>query len=217
MSELWWISAALLWMLVVIEAIAIWALARQIGVLQLRIAPTGARMANAGLELGEEAPWFSEQDIRGRTVTPGWRRGKPTLLIFTSIGCPACEDLYPAIPTLLRHESMRIDVVIVSLQANSPEHQVYATEHRLDRLPYMMSPALAGAYQVAATPYAILINEDGKVYTKGIANTLEHLESLLNAIDSGYPSFDAMMNAQRGRQRLVEEASLPGGGHDGGS
>ena len=41
-------------------------------------------------------------------------------------------------------------------------------------------------YQVSKLPFAVLIGGDGTLKSKGLVNTREHLESLIEAMDSGY-------------------------------
>jgi hypothetical protein len=41
---------------------------------------------------------------------------------------------------------------------------------------------------ITTVPYALLLDEEGVLRSKGIVNSLSHLESLLNTIDHGYRS-----------------------------
>ena len=41
-------------------------------------------------------------------------------------------------------------------------------------------------YHVSKLPFAVLIGADGSLKSKGLVNTREHLESLIEAMDSGY-------------------------------
>lgn len=195
LEGIWWSSYVAVWVLVVAEAVVIMALARQLAMLQARVAPAGARMANPGLEVGDEAPLFQEQDLNGLMVTLGTQQRKPTLLVFLSPRCPTCVTLAPALQTLYHHERKYLELVLISLHHDEKENQAYAREHRLDRLPFLRSSALADIYHVAAAPYAILVDAAGKIHTKGLVNNLEQLESLLNALDEGYSSYDNKMNA----------------------
>jgi len=187
-------SYAILWAVVIMETLAILALARQIGILHTRIGPTGARMSNPGLELGTVAPTFNEHDLNGRPVTLGSERGRPTMLVFISPSCPSCRDLIPALRSVHYHEKKHVDIIAVSIAGDESKNQEYASLHGMDSVHYIISPALASMYEVPVTPYAVLVDSEGKVYTKGLVNQIEHLESLLNALDEGHPSHDDKMN-----------------------
>ena len=65
------------------------------------------------------------------------------------------------------------------------QHLAYAKDLQLDDYPYVLSQALGMAYQVSKLPFALLIGADGSLQSKGLVNTREHLESLIEAMDSG--------------------------------
>ncbi len=57
----------------------------------------------------------------------------------------------------------------------------YADSHGLGAFPYVVSEILGKTYGVAKLPYAVLIDETGKVASAGIVNSREHLDSLFEA------------------------------------
>ena len=63
------ISNILLWIVVVVMGIMLFALVRQIGVLYERVAPAGALMINQNLTVGGEAPGLDLQDIKSGLVS----------------------------------------------------------------------------------------------------------------------------------------------------
>jgi len=65
------ISQVVLWVVVVILAATVLALARQIGVLHERIAPMGALTIDKGPKIGDAAPVFERPDLGRRTITLG--------------------------------------------------------------------------------------------------------------------------------------------------
>lgn len=65
------------------------------------------------------------------------------------------------------------------------QHVAYARDLALDDYPYVLSQALGMTYQVSKLPFALLIGADGTLQSKGLVNTREHLESLVEAMDSG--------------------------------
>ena len=60
--------------------------------------------------------------------------------------------------------------------------------HKLAQVPCTVSLDLNEKYQVTTAPYAVLIDAQGVVRSKGAVNHAEHLESLLNVLDEGYAS-----------------------------
>jgi hypothetical protein len=51
-------------------------------------------------------------------------------------------------------------------------------------------------FEVAKLPYAVLIDAAGVLRGKGLVNSREHLESLLESMDSGYATIQDYLNAE---------------------
>jgi methylamine dehydrogenase accessory protein MauD len=201
MSDALFVSHVALWALVVILALVVVALARQIGVLHERIAPAGALMGREGPRPGEEAPrlevetWTGEKLALG-TPDPG---GASTLLLFVSPSCPVCKVVLPIARSLRAAEDGRLRLVVASDGARA-EHEAFVREQRLERESYVLSAPLGLAWQVPRLPYAALVDAQGVVRARGLVNTREHLESLLEARERGVASMQQYL-AQREARR----------------
>jgi methylamine dehydrogenase accessory protein MauD len=89
-------------------------LAREIGRIQVRLGPLGARVMDSGPEIGEKAPAFDGLiDQYDRGVTVAGIRPRPQLLMFTGPKCSTCKALLPGIKALAKSEK-NLDVVLVS-------------------------------------------------------------------------------------------------------
>ena len=99
----WWAASYLvLWMLVIVLAVVVVALARQIGTLHMRLGPRGAlELDDEGPPLGEAPEAQSVTDIGGGTVTVGGP-GRQQMILFVSPGCGICEQVLPALPAIAR-------------------------------------------------------------------------------------------------------------------
>jgi hypothetical protein len=138
----------------VVLAVVVVALARQIGVLHLRLAPTGA------LEIDEEGPPLGEAVPPLGTSTPDERRitlggpGPRRLVVFVSATCPICEVVLPSIPAA-------------------------ASAHRL--VPQVvLDPEVELAYDIPGVPFVLVLDEGGVVRAKGTVNSLEQLDGLVD-------------------------------------
>ena len=87
------ISNAILWLLLLGVIVALWALARQVGILYERVAPMGALITDAGPKLGEVAPKFELPALNGASISIGGQRPLSQLLFFLSPTCPVCKKL----------------------------------------------------------------------------------------------------------------------------
>jgi methylamine dehydrogenase accessory protein MauD len=182
MTDALLVSNVVLWLLVLLLAGVVVVLVRQIGVLYERVAPAGALMEVRGPAVGDAAPVVAVEDLdgRGRELGGPGRDGRSTLLFFLSPTCPVCKTLLPALRSLARAEEAWLDVVLAS-DGPRTEHVGFVRREGLAAFPYVLSASLGMTYQVGKLPYAVLLDGAGVVRAKGLVNTREHLESLLEA------------------------------------
>lgn len=207
MTDIWLSSYLCLWILVVFLLLAVFTLARQIGLLHRRLPPFGAMMTNDGPEVGARAPELEAVDLRGRPAELGRNQGKKTLLLFVSPMCDACAELAPAVRRIWKSERQSLQVVIVSLNDDEAANQRFAARYKLRDLPYVMSRKVAVDYRILSAPYGLLIDQHGVIRAKGVVNNLEHLESLLNAGELGHSSQESLLQMQHASDAMVEEVS----------
>ena len=112
--------------------------------------------------------------------------GRSTFVLFVSPTCPVCKSLVPTAKSLARKETSRLDLVFASDGDSRDKHIAYAKDAGLGDYPYVLSESLGMSYQVSKLPFAVLISADGTLQSKGLVNTREHLESLVEAMDTGY-------------------------------
>jgi methylamine dehydrogenase accessory protein MauD len=197
MVEIMIISNVLLWLIVISLGVLTMALARQIGLLHERSAPLGAVISDKGPEVGDDAPEFDLEDFStGQEVKIGGVRenGRDLLVLFLAPNCPMCNKLLPI--AILMAESEHLDVVIVS-DGSREEHEEYLRTHELGDIPYIVSANVGIRFQVGRVPYAILLSSDGKILSKGLVNTREHLESLVEAKITGIPTIQEYMKRHK--------------------
>ncbi len=171
---------------VLVLIIAMFALARQIGVLHTRLAPAGALMTTAGPRVGEPSPVLSVPDIKGDPITIGGARKLPQLVLFVSPTCPICKELVPTAKSMVKSE--KLSLVFGSDGGELQKHSDYVSRMKLDDYPYIVSLELGMKFEVGKLPYAVLIDEQGVLRSKGLVNSREHLESLVESMRSGYES-----------------------------
>lgn len=196
MTTVFMASYIALWILVALLIVALAALVKQIALLHRRIAPTGARIMNAGPSIGETVPPFSATDIHGKPVHIPSSDVLYTILVFVSSSCPACDELGPALRSIGEDESAGLKIVLASFSGDETKNRAYATKHTLEHFEFIFSPDLARIFGVLMAPYAVLIDRHGAVRNKGLVNSREQLDSLLNAVDEGYESTQAFRVAQ---------------------
>ena len=145
----WIASYVLLWLAVLVLSAAVVALLRQIGVLHARLHPLGVHFAGEGPDLDVAAPGVPAVDYRDRPLT---------VLAFTSPTCEVCATLRPSLHVLGR-QYRELNMHVIDLD---------------DRTRSVFS-----AFNVRSTPYVVTVDRHGIVQGRGVANSLEQVEVLV--------------------------------------
>lgn len=196
------VSNLVLWVAVLALAGVVFALMRQIGVLHERVAPAGALMTGGGPEVGDAAPVLELDDWGGvrRRIGGLSEDGASTLLLFVSPTCPVCKTVLSIALALQRSEGESLRLVLASDGARE-EHQAFVERSVPRGVPYLLSTDLGLVYRVGKLPYAVLIDAEGVLRARGLVNTREHLESLIEAQRLGVASLQQYVRRAGGGSR----------------
>ena len=191
------VSNVVLWVLVIVLALALLALTRQLGVLHERITPVGALMLAKGLKVGEAAPRMEVTDLEGGTLGIGGPgpEGKSLLLMFVSPTCPVCKVLLPVLKASRKSEQGWLEIVLAS-DGDIAEQREFVRAQGLESFRYVVSTPLGVTYQVSRLPFAVLVDETGTLRARGLINSREHLESLFEAKRLGVASLQDYLEAR---------------------
>ena len=181
------VSQILSWMVILGLGIALLALARQVGVLHVRVAPAGALLTGKGPVVGEPAPVLDVTTLDGASLSIGkaLTKGRMQLLLFVSPHCPLCKDLIPIAKNFARTE--KLDIVFVG-DDDASEQQAMIARLEMGGLPFVNGSVVGRTFHVDRLPHAVLIGDSGTVLSKGLVNSREHLESLVTAHEMGVVS-----------------------------
>jgi methylamine dehydrogenase accessory protein MauD len=185
-------AVAILFVIVLGLAFALFALARQTGVLFERISPMGALINDSGPKIGDASPRFMLESLNGGVVSLGGAAERSKLVFFVSPTCPVCKKLLPIVKSIRASEKRWLDVILAS-DGEVAKHQEFIERAELASLPYVLSSELGITYRVARLPFAILIDETGTIRSKGLVNNREQLESLFNAKELGVDSIQTFI------------------------
>src|SRR5688572_26176891 len=115
-------AVAVLFVIVLGLTVALFALARQTGILFERISPMGALINDSGPEIGELSPRFTIASLTGGEIAIGGRKERSTLVFFLSPTCPVCKKLLPILRSIRSSEKGWLDIVLASDGERSEEH-----------------------------------------------------------------------------------------------
>eukprot|EP01037_Dinobryon_pediforme_P012986 gene12986-13088_t len=181
------LSAVFAWVVILALVVAVLALARQVGVLHMRVAPAGALTTSGGPAVGASSPAIPAKTLDGATVSVGGPAPGSALrlLMFVSAACPLCKNLIPMAKSFARDE--RVQLIFVGDDAPNVQRDMIEKQG-LAGYQFINGPDVGMAYEVGKLPYAVLLDADGVVLSKGLVNSREHLESLVIAHEMGVNS-----------------------------
>jgi len=180
MSGVWLASYVVLWVVVLLLAFLLAGALRQLGLLQLRLGDDpGALITDTGLERGAEAPDFTALGAEsGELVSLSDLPAVPRMLVFASPGCLSCRELIPGLNEV-RKTRGDFDFLVVC-RGDLESCQAFGRMNGLEA-PMVVDTTgqIEKDYLVTLTPFAYLIDHEGHVVIRGIANDWRQLESLL--------------------------------------
>ncbi|MEO0031092.1 MAG: hypothetical protein RIS94_850 [Pseudomonadota bacterium] len=181
------VSQVISWIVILVLGVALLALARQVGVLHMRVAPAGALTTAGGPSVGASSPAIPARTIDGAPVTIGGAAPGAALrlLMFVSASCPLCKNLIPMAKSFARDE--RVQLIFVGDDEEAVQRGMIDA-HGLAGYQFVNGPDVGQAFAVGKLPYAVLMDADGVVLAKGLVNSREHLESLVIAHEMGVRS-----------------------------
>jgi thiol-disulfide isomerase/thioredoxin len=164
MSETWRVVMVLLALGVVVEAVFLVAVMRQVGSLLLVVGTTRPLDLPVGPKIGEV------QEL------PGYERGRPVLVAFVSPDCQQCRSLLPGFRRLQTAYGDQLELIAVVSHADAQARTKYARE--IGTFARTDLPALMQDWEVPGTPFAVALDASHRVRGTGIVNTLDQLETL---------------------------------------
>lgn len=181
MTTPWLISYVLLWGIVLACGFLLLGTLRSLGLLQWRFdelqATRPVRKGREGLAPGNKAPDFTLPSTIDGQISLSEFAGSRVLLVFTQTGCGPCHDILPE----LNRVQERPDLQVLVVNAGEPEDAAELAAEANTRFPIVTQKEweISKKYQVFATPYAFVVDEQGKIASKGIAGSPQYLKNVL--------------------------------------
>ena len=128
----------------------------------------------SGLEVETSAPPFSLRNTKGEMVSSKDFSGQKVLLVFSSIKCPFCVELFPELKAFSeQHKEMQ--VVMISM-GTEEENQTLVSQQGFTFPVLEWDQEVAKDYLIPGTPFLYVIDEQGLIVDRGPASLLEGLE-----------------------------------------
>lgn len=179
----WWLVSYIVnWVLLIALGIFCIAILRQLGLLYVRLGGSlGALQTSDGPELGAPLPVSSIHDAFGvvRSLLPAPDHHK--LLVFMSPTCEICDPMVPQMPAFARSLRSHAELVVM-MTAEDTTGKFSSWKPGAPQM--VVDQSLAEMLVLPAMPYAVVVDDGGRIASKGVFNDIVQLESLLNEADA---------------------------------
>ena len=190
------VSVVVLWILQIATIIVVVGLARQVGLLHLRVPPQGAGRMQDGPVPGQHLDLAPMATLNGEQK-PVLVSGQLSVIVLASPSCDVCAPTMQAVARL--REAERDVNFVVGVDGDASQGISYAAGYGINDV----FAASGLGVTSTARPFAVVLADDGAVLAAGVPNTLEQLESLLEvgrhehslgaSSDEADPSGEALM------------------------
>lgn len=177
------VSSILLWVAVLFLGFLLLGALRATELLRWQLeqlqATMPTRKGRGGLKAGKKAPAFTLPSVAGSEgeVALADYAGRRLLLVFVQTGCGPCHAVVPQLNKL--HRGGEFQVLAVN-NADPEAARKWAREVEA-AFPVLAQDnwAVSKRYEVFATPFAFLIDEQGVIASSGIVNNDKHIGFVL--------------------------------------
>jgi methylamine dehydrogenase accessory protein MauD len=182
MNTFFLISNILLWAAVLATGFLLLGTLRSLGLVNWRLdqleLTRPSRLGREGLKVGKKAPAFTLPSAGGGAMSLADLAGRKVLLVFTQSGCGPCHDIAPELNRL--HDNGKYQVLVVNNGEEDDTCKWAAEVKARFTVLGQAKFAVSKRYEVFATPFAFLIDEQGVIVSKGIAGSAQYLGYVLS-------------------------------------
>ena len=181
MSAFFIVCVIVLWAAVLLLGFLVLGALRALGLVNWRLdqleLTRPSRLGRDGLKVGKKAPDFTLPSTANGEVSLHDFAGRKVLLVFTQSGCGPCHEMAPEFNRL--HDKGEHQVVVVN-NGESEETREWADEVHA-RFPVLIQEkfSLSKRYEIFATPFAFVIDEQGVIASNGIVGSAQYLGYVL--------------------------------------
>lgn len=169
--NVWQLSVILLGVICVLNAVAVVALIRQVGVLHLRIQPVAGVTGIGG------PPYGSQLKLPTTLSELARKEAGRFLVAFVSPSCGICGPLTASFGRVAKSAGADTAVLLV-IDATQDDAAEYVGAKGVGFLPYIADKATFND-NVPGSPWVVVTDDAGKVIVSGGVNTLDNVEEML--------------------------------------
>jgi methylamine dehydrogenase accessory protein MauD len=175
------ISSILLWLALLLVAFLTLGTLKALTFLRWQLeqlqATNPTRKGRSGLKVGKKAPPFTLPRAGGADVSLADYAGRQVFLVFVQTGCGPCHAV---VPDLNRLQAIGKQDVLVICNGEPAAVEKWVKEVHAG-FPVLIQDkwSVSKRYEVLATPFAFLIDEQGTIASKGFVSNKQYLSFVL--------------------------------------
>lgn len=203
--EMVWVTSLLaLWVVVLLMAFLLAGALRQLGLIALRLGDDpGPLITREGLERGSQAPAFTAIDAEtGDRVDHTDLESRARMIVFLSPSCVACRNLIVGLNEVVATRGNEFDFLVICRDTAGSCRDFARLRSIRPRVLVDADGEIERRFEVDATPFAYLVDYEGRVLLRGIVNNWQQLDAML----------EQEGNLQRGEASLRREVVVHGNG-----
>lgn len=177
-------SNILLWVFQILILFALILLFRQFGKVHLS---SGDAIERDGVPIGKKIPSFEgESIITNEVVNFQSDIGKPTLLAFVSPGCKPCRELISDWNKANLKYGNKINFLLIGQGKREAFSRL--KEFKSVNGEFLLDPDqnILRSCNVRVTPFAFMLDHQGKVKTKGVLNDIDGIRGFISSLESNF-------------------------------
>jgi methylamine dehydrogenase accessory protein MauD len=174
-------------------------LARQLGVVLIRLGADRPLLSGIGLDIGTPIDPFTLTDLTGTKYGIHSSKSGRNLLIFLSESCPVCQSLLPSLaPLASQYADADVHVNVVLKTAPSDRGARWILELQQAGATIAVAPEVYDQFRVTITPFAVAVSPECILESRGTPNSLAQLENLLGLETYGFrgPALKSLQSAE---------------------
>jgi thiol-disulfide isomerase/thioredoxin len=175
MSNLYNISLLSISLIVLLQLLVVFILARYIGQFISKIESIHGIKIGTLME-GQDVPYFREKDDMGRNVISKDIFEKRTVLLFVNTNCATCKEVIPEINSIINTYS--IQFLVINTDENHEDTLIKDTLAR--DIPYLRSNKISSLYSISKVPFALIIESNIVQATAELKNKNSLWNMLIN-------------------------------------
>ena len=115
------------------------------------------------IPVGEMAPGFTAETVRGGSVSVGEGEARATMLVFFATWCPHCNNEAPILSELEgQYDGLKMVMVGIDSEDDAGKVQGFVQEYGIES-PAVHEPSLGSAYGVSGYPTTYVLDGDNRV------------------------------------------------------